>query len=562
MFEIAKKKITDLKSNGGFANGATNGAGVGVATSAAWATYTAVMTTHPFGLCCATTYAGLTAMTTIGGGLLNKSSEQEKIKQAETELKKEISRFVTNILNNNFAQAQDINIWQTLCASPKLPCLAKNDKDKIINNIPVVKEVLEALINNANMDNLLPEHYKTIKSKIEQLGGTEKADLLTKFNNKFSVKVTKKLNAIETKIEEEVMPHIKSLKDNIDNAVKECNYRPEDVKTLKDLIGIFENKINAIEDTQEKLAELQGFQEILKPLAEIAKEPEFINSIKSLQKGYKIDVDFNRQLKTLQKVLAEKLPHNDAAQQKILNFTRGYQGALSQLYDLAPGFSSSVLQANAGKDATKLKLLSTAFNATCNAIPYGNIGAILIGGELSKMIENQSADLINKFKLLGEVADGETDPDNRTTSEKKNVALQVINQHALHMATHLIEDPQKLEQLEVGKLKDAKKLKDYHKKLLSSFNQVAQDIDMINSGEPSFGTVSEVLHQKIPDITPIEEVACRMTTSSLTTSLPAFMQGNKSRTEREATIRAIQCRNILTGSKSSYSNTYLNKPQI
>jgi hypothetical protein len=564
---MAKKEITKLQENGGFVSGAKTGAGVGIVASAGWAAYTAVMTTHPFGLCCAATYTGLTAVTTVGGGLLNRRAEEAKIEKAEIALKKDISDFVKNILNDNVAQAQDINIWQALCASPKLPCLAKNDKDKIINNVPVVKQILQALVNNENMDNLLPEHYTTIKSKIEQLGGTEKNELLAKFENKFSVKTTQQLNAlgkkvddITKKIETEIMPYIKTLKENIDTVVKEANYNQEDIKVLKDLIGIFENKIDSIENSQEKLTELLVFQEILKPLAEIAQEPEFINSIKALNKGYKIDVDFNKQLKVLQKVLNEKLPDNDAAKERIINFARGYQGALKQVYELAPGFSSSVLSANAGKDAAKLKLFSTAFMGACNAIPYGNIGAVLIGGELSKMTENISADLINKFKLLGEVADGSTDPDNRADSEKKNVALQVINQHVLHMAIHLTEDPYKLEQLEIGKLKDNKKLKDYHKKLLNSFNKISQDIDIINGGEASFGTVSETLHEKILDINPIEEVACRMTASALTTSLPAFMQASKSKTEREATLCTVKYRNILKGNNLRYSNNYLNRP--
>ncbi len=128
------------------------------------------MSTHPLCLGCATFYACASGATGVVNGFWNKSSEKEKIEKAEIELKKGISDFVKNILNNNLEQAQDKDIWQTLCTSPKLPCLAKNDKDKIINNIPVVKEVLEALINNDNMDNLLPEHYATIKSKIERLG--------------------------------------------------------------------------------------------------------------------------------------------------------------------------------------------------------------------------------------------------------------------------------------------------------------------------------------------------------------------------------------------------------
>lgn len=347
---------------------------------------------------------------------------------------------------------------------------------------------------------------------------------------------------------------IKSLKDNIDDVIKKQNYSSDEVKVLKDLIGVMEDKIDSIENPQERLTELEAFQEILKPLAEIAKEPEFINALKALHKGYKVDVDFNRQLKVLQKILSEKLPLNEVAQKKILNFAKGYQGALSQLYEIAPSFSSSVLSTNVGKNATMIKMVSTALNTACSDIPFAKTGAALICSELDKMATNQSTHLINSVKVLGEVADGQTDPDDRTDIDKKNVALQVINQHVLHMATHLTEDPQKLNQLDEGKVKRTKKIQDYHGKALKALKKISEDIDVINSGESSFGTVSEILHEKIPNITPIEEVACRMTASALTTALPAFMQGSNSRTKQEATLCAVKYRNILRGNTLSNNN--------
>ncbi len=321
-----------------------------------------------------------------------------------------------------------------------------------------------------------------------------------------------------------------------------------------------EDKIDAIENPQEKLTELESFQKILKPLAEIAKEPEFINALKALHKGYKIDVDFNRQLKVLKKILSEKLPNNEVAQEKIEKFAKGYQGALSQLYELAPGFSSSVLSTNVGKKSTMIKMLSSALNTACGEVPIAKTGAALIANELNKMAANQSSHIINDIRVLGEVADGQTEPDNRADKDKKNVALQVINQHVLHMATHLCEDPKKLDQLEEEHLKSTKKIKEYHGKALESLRGIAEDINIINSGEASAGTVSEILHQRIEKISPIEEVSCRMTAYALTSALPAFIQGENSRTKREATIRAVECRNILRGNTPNNNNNQAYRP--
>ena len=103
-------------------------------------------------------------------------------------------------------------------------------------------------------------------------------------------------------------------------------------------------------------------------------------------------------------------------------------------------------------------------------------------------------------------------------------------------------------------------LEDINKKVIDSFNQISQDIDIINGGEASAGIVSEMLHEKIPNITPLEEVSCRMTASSLTTSLPVFMQGTKSRTEREATISAVKYRNILRGNTPNNNNNQAYRP--
>jgi hypothetical protein len=325
-------------------------------------------------------------------------------------------------------------------------------------------------------------------------------------------------------------------------------------------MGVFENKIDAIKDPSEKLAELESFQELLKPLAEIAKEPEFMNALKALHKGYKIDVDFNRQLKVLKRILSEKLPNNEIAQEKIVKFAKGYQGALSQLYELAPGFPSSVLSTNVGKKATMLKMVSTALNTACSEVPVAKTGASLICGELDKMAASQSANIIRDIRALGEVADGQTDPDNRADKDKKNVALQVINQHVLHMATHLSEDPQKLNQLEEGKVQSTKKLTDYHGKALEALRGIAEDINIINSGDASSGTVSEILHEKIENITPIEEASCRMTAYALTSALPVFMHGDKSRTKREATLCAVNYKNIVKVNISNNNNNQGQSP--
>jgi uncharacterized coiled-coil DUF342 family protein len=372
--------------------------------------------------------------------------------------------------------------------------------------------------------------------------------------------VKKDVSENTSKINDEILPKIESLKDSLDDVIKKLNYSAGEIKILKDLMGGFENKIDAIKDPSEKLVELEAFQELLKPLAEIAKEPEFMNALKALHKGYKIDVDFNRQLKVLKKILSEKLPHNEDAQKKILKFSKGYQGALSQLYELAPGFSSSVLSTNVGKNATMIKMLSTALNTSFGEVPVAKTGAALICSELDKMATNQSARLINHVKVLGEVADGQTEPDDRADIDKKNVALQIINQHVLHMATHLCEDPQKLNKLEEESLKSTKKLKDYHGKALEALARIAEDINIINSGVSSSGTVSTLLHKEIPNITPIEEVSCRMTASALTSALPAFIQGSKSRTKPEATLCAVKYRNILRNNTPSNNNNRTQRP--